>query len=101
MSGRFHLHRLAALAHSSFYSQLASRVAVGVHPYGQGFRAKLEVPKQRSNFDAIICTASLSTLGSTHQLTPTTSAEEHVVPKGSVAKQQEPASAAALLLTQP
>lgn len=86
LSGRFHLHRLAALAHSSFYSQLASRAAVGVHPYGQGFTAKLEVPKQRCNFHAIICTASLSTLGSTHHLTPTASAEKHVVAKRSIAK---------------
>lgn len=101
LSGRFHLHRLAALAHSSFYSQLASRAAVGVHPYGQGFTAKLEVPKQRCNFHAIICTASLSTLGSTHHLTPTASAEKHVVAKRSIAKRLlclgEPGAAAALL----
>lgn len=103
LSGRFHLYRLAALAYSSFYSQLASSTAVGVHPYGQGYTAKLEVPKQRCNLHAITCTASLSTLGSTHHLTPTASAGKHVVAKRSMAKHllclRQPGAAAALLLT--
>jgi len=87
LSGRFHLQRLIALAYSSFYSQLVSRVAVGVHPYGQGFTAKLEVSKQRCILTAAIRTASLSALRSAQHLIPSAPAENYVGARKPMAKQ--------------